>query len=66
MVEIATPISALALVGSPRCGTTRSSRPSTPPAEKGKSAKVAPTAVMRKLTVLMNRLLKNPNFILVS
>jgi transposase len=34
--------------------------------EKGKPAKVALTAVMRKLTVLLNRLLKNPNFILVS
>jgi transposase len=32
----------------------------------GKPAKVALTAVMRKLTVLLNRLLKNPNFILVS
>jgi transposase len=29
---------------------------------KGKPAKVALTAVMRKLLVLMNRLLKNPNF----
>ena len=34
--------------------------------EKGKPAKVALTAVMRKLTVLLNRLLKNPHFILVS
>ena len=34
--------------------------------EKGKPAKVALTAVMRKLTVLLNRLLKNPNFNLVS
>ena len=34
--------------------------------EKGKPAKVALTAVMRKLTVLMNRLLKNPHFNLVS
>lgn len=34
--------------------------------EKGKPAKVALTAVMRKLTVLMNRLLKNPQFNLVS
>ena len=34
--------------------------------EKGKPAKVALTAVMRKLTVLLNRLLKNPQFILVS
>jgi len=31
---------------------------------KGKPAKVALTAVMRKLLVLMNRLLKNPNFLL--
>ncbi len=34
--------------------------------DHGKPAKVALTAVMRKLTVLLNRLLKNPNFILVS
>ncbi len=34
--------------------------------EKGKPAKVAITAVMRKLTVLLNRLLKNPQFTLVS
>ena len=34
--------------------------------EKGKPAKVALTAVMRKLTVLLNRLLKNPQFCLVS
>lgn len=34
--------------------------------EKGKPAKVALTAVMRKLTVLLNRLLKNPHFILVQ
>jgi transposase len=33
--------------------------------EKGKPAKVALTAVMRKLTVLLNRLLKNPQFNLV-
>jgi len=33
--------------------------------EKGKPAKVALTAVMRKLVVLMNRLLKNPQFNLV-
>jgi transposase len=32
---------------------------------RGKPAKVALTAVMRKLTVLLNRLLKNPNFNLV-
>ena len=32
----------------------------------GKPAKVALTAVMRKLTVLLNRLLKNPHFNLVS
>ncbi len=32
----------------------------------GKPAKVALTAVMRKLTVLLNRLLRNPNFNLVS
>jgi transposase len=32
----------------------------------GKPAKVALTAVMRKLTVLLNRLLKNPHFQLVS
>ena len=31
----------------------------------GKPAKVALTAVMRKLTVLLNRLLKNPHFNLV-
>jgi transposase len=30
----------------------------------GKPAKVALTAVMRKLIVLMNHLLKNPNFTL--
>ena len=34
--------------------------------EKGKPAKLALTAVMRKLTVLLNRLLKNPHFTLVS
>jgi transposase len=34
--------------------------------QKGKPAKLALTAVMRKLVVLMNRLLKNPHFILVS
>jgi transposase len=34
--------------------------------ERGKPAKLALTAVMRKLTVLLNRLLKNPQFILVS
>jgi transposase len=34
--------------------------------ENGKPAKVALTAVMRKLTVLLNRLLKNPHFNLVS
>lgn len=34
--------------------------------DRGKPAKVALTAVMRKLTVLLNRLLKNPDFILVS
>jgi transposase len=34
--------------------------------EHGKPAKVALTAVMRKLTVLLNRLLKNPQFNLVS
>ncbi len=34
--------------------------------DHGKPAKVALTAVMRKLTVLLNRLLKNPKFILVS
>lgn len=33
---------------------------------RGKPAKLALTAVMRKLVVLLNRLLKNPNFILVS
>ena len=32
----------------------------------GKPAKVALTAVMRKLTILLNRLLKNPHFNLVS
>lgn len=32
----------------------------------GKPAKVALTAVMRKLTVLLNRLLKNPHFTLVQ
>ena len=31
-----------------------------------KPAKVALTAVLRKLTVLLNRLLKNPQFNLVS
>jgi len=30
--------------------------------EAGKPANVAPTAVMRKLIVLMSHLLKNPNF----
>jgi transposase len=34
--------------------------------DRGKPAKVALTAVMRKLTVLLNRLLKNPQFTLVS
>jgi transposase len=34
--------------------------------DKGKPAKLALTAVMRKLTVLMNRLLKNPHFNLVQ
>jgi transposase len=34
--------------------------------ERGKPAKLALTAVMRKLTVLLNRLLKNPHFNLVS
>lgn len=34
--------------------------------EKGKPAKLALTAVMRKLVILMNRLLKNPHFNLVS
>jgi transposase len=34
--------------------------------DRGKPAKVALTAVMRKLTVLLNRLLKNPHFNLVS
>lgn len=34
--------------------------------QNGKPAKVALTAVMRKLTVLLNRLLKNPNFCLVQ
>lgn len=33
---------------------------------KGKPAKVALTAVMRKLIVLMNHVLKNPNFILAT
>ena len=33
---------------------------------RGKLAKAALTTVMLKLTVLLNRLLKNPNFILVS
>lgn len=33
--------------------------------EHDKPAKVALTPVMRKLTVLLNRLLKNPNFQLV-
>jgi transposase len=32
---------------------------------RGKPAKVALTAVMRKLVILMNRLLKNPDFNLV-
>jgi transposase len=32
--------------------------------QKGKPAKVALTAVMRKLVVLLNRLIKNPNFAL--
>jgi len=32
----------------------------------GKPAKVALTAVMRKLVVLLNRLLKNPNFVLAG
>ena len=30
----------------------------------GKPAKIALTAVMRKLIVLMNQILKNPNFVL--
>ena len=34
--------------------------------EKGKPAKLALTAVMRKLVVLLNCLLKNPQFNLVS
>ena len=34
--------------------------------QNGKPAKVALTAVMRKLTVLLNRLLKKPNFCLVQ
>lgn len=34
--------------------------------EKGKPAKVALTAVIRKLVILLNRLLKNPNFCLVQ
>ena len=34
--------------------------------DHGKPAKVALTAVMRKLTVLLNRLRKNPHFNLVS
>jgi transposase len=33
---------------------------------RGKPAKLALTAVMRKLTVLLNRILKNPHFVLVS
>lgn len=33
---------------------------------KGKPAKVALTAVMRKLIILLNQLLKNPNFLLAS
>jgi transposase len=33
---------------------------------RGKPAKVALTAVMRKLIVLLNRLLKNPNFVLAG
>jgi len=32
--------------------------------QKGKPAKVALTAVMRKLIVLLNRLVKNPDFVL--
>ena len=32
----------------------------------GKPAKVALTAIMRKLVILLNRLLKNPNFCLVQ
>lgn len=34
--------------------------------QNGKPAKLALTAVMRKLVILMNRLLKNPDFVLVS
>jgi len=34
--------------------------------ERGKPAKLALTAVIRKLVILMNRLLKNPHFTLVS
>lgn len=34
--------------------------------QNGKHAKVALTAVMRKLVILLNRMLKNPNFSLVS
>ena len=34
--------------------------------QNGKPAKVALTAVMRKLIILLNRLLKNPHFTLVS
>ena len=34
--------------------------------QKGKPAKLALTAVMRKLVILLNRLLKNPHFNLVS
>jgi transposase len=33
---------------------------------KGKPAKVALTALMRKLVVLLNHLLKNPNFQLAT
>jgi transposase len=32
--------------------------------DKGKSVKVALTAVMRKLIILMNHILKNPSFAL--
>jgi transposase len=34
--------------------------------KNGKPAKLALTAVMRKLIVLLNRLLKNPNFVLAG
>ena len=34
--------------------------------KRGQPTKVALTAVMRKLVVLLNSLLKNPHFILVS